>query len=324
MTAQIEGLPIKAARLGRGMCLILALIYATVLVSLPIDIFKDRQNYLSYAGNSTDILKGYEKISPAFIVANEPLWIFSNIGLSKVFNPPTIVRLFIFFPAALTAFLLLRISGSWWMFMLLLLLTPQLIQNFITHIRQGVAISVFLTGYNAKKWGRLLMLTTPFIHISFAFVLMIQWITTAMVRLRLGADIRAIVNLIAAVTIGLFLGTIAAALGARQAKEYDFVMANVSGLGFVFWVGVLALFFWDGRRFMREHALATSALVFYLGTYFLMEVTGRVYESILPLVLIAGINLGNIRRYFFALATLVWLGLQWVLILSGATPIFTK
>lgn len=68
---------------------------------------------------------------------------------------------------------------------------------------------------------------------------------------------------------------------------YKFSATEVSGLGFLFWLVVFLLCWLQGRNFAKENVLALAAIVFYLTTYFLMEVTVRIYESMVVIVLLA-------------------------------------
>jgi len=89
-------------------------------------------------------------------------------------------------------------------------------------------------------------------------------------------------------------------------------MTDVSGLGFVLWLGVFILFRMEGRQFLRIHAFETGMIVFYLGTYWLIEVTARIFESSVLLVLIAGLSLTGWRLVAYKIIVFcVLFGLSW-------------
>jgi len=132
--------------------------------------------------------------------------------------------------------------------------------------------------------------------------------------MRFAADLRTLTFVLAALVVGTGLVRIAVLLGARQATEYQFTATDVSGLGFVFWFVMFLILCLKGKVFMRKHAFELGAIVFYLGTYFLIEVAARIFESVLIPVLLTGLNLTSWRRLaFYALLmlyTVLWYSLR--------------
>jgi hypothetical protein len=199
------------------------------------------------------------------------------------------------------AWLVLRYDPRQFLWLLVFLLLPQVIKNHIVTLRQGTAISVFLAGWfttrQPLRW--LLIGATPFIHSAFFFVLGLMALSGLARRMRLAADLRTLLFVGAGVAIGASLAWIALLLGARQAKNYAFSMPEVSGLGFVFWIIVFGVMCLQGRTYVRRHAFELGVIAFYLGTYFLVEVTARIFEAALLLVLFACLRLTRWRRVAF-------------------------
>jgi hypothetical protein len=306
--------------------LCLALGYALVLASLPVDVFKDRSNYLIYASHSEIIFERYLAQGWLSAFSNEPVWLWLNTLLALFWSPERVVRILIFFPAFAVALVVLRHDSRQFLWLLLILLMPQVIKNHIIHLRQGVAISVFMLGWIAvRPWQRWsLWLLAPLIHTSFFFVLSFWVFSQFLVRLRFAMDLRTLLYSIVGITVGLGLGLLATVFGARQATRYGFGAADISGLGFIFWGFLLLLTFWQGREYQRTHAFAVSILIVYLSTYFLTEVTARVFESALLIVLLALLQLKGLRRQIFLAAIIFfflwnyagrlgspWLGWAW-------------
>lgn len=79
------------------------------------------------------------------------------------------------------------------------------------------------------------------------------------------------------------LGFIASLLGMRQSNEYQFIAASSSGLGFLFWLIILFLYVLNGKEFLRKNSFILGMIVFYLVTYFFVEVTARIFESVIIL-----------------------------------------
>lgn len=308
------GLP-QISPLYRVLCGGLALLYGGVLASFPLDVFKDRENYLAYAENAWFILTSFWDINPLAVLANEPVWLIINAGFGMFFSPEETLRLIVFFPATLVAYAVLVQSQNnfWWL--LLILFIPQVIKNHIIHLRQGVAVSFFIFGWLNKKshFRRILIILTPFIHASFFIVLLLFFFSKLLCRLRFSWDIRSFIFVGLGIGVGAGLSWSASYLGARQAEHYAFVAANVSGLGFLFWSGILVLMALQGRAFMRRFAFELGAIIFYLATYFSIEVTARIFESTILLVFLAGMSLTGWRRITYLSSIIIFGCFSWVL-----------
>ena len=307
----------RQSRLYQVFTIIIALAYGCVLASLPIEASKDGIAYLNYATSSPVILASYFAKGWISVVFNEPIWLFFNIGLSQLFTPNNVVRVMIFLSGALVAHSTLRLNKKYFLFILFALITPQMMKNHITHIRQGVAISLFMIGWSSKNrvlkaisWG-----ITPFVHMSFSFVLFLERISHMLVRMRIGANLRIFVFVLLGLSTALNLGLIASSLAVRQVHDYEFGMTEVSGLGFIFWLFILLLMISQGRKFQRKNTFSISIISFYLSTYFLVEVTARIFESALLVVVLSCLNLTGRRFQLFILAfcfnTLVQYFLRW-------------
>jgi hypothetical protein len=280
---------------------LLAFVYGCVLASLPLYVFRDRENYLRYAQNSWPLLEFYWAISPLAALANEPVWLFINAGLSKVFQPETVLRLIIFFPATLVGWKVLRQDLHSIVLLFLFLLVPQVIVHHVCMLRQGVAIAIFLTGWFAhRKLVRLFLIAiTPFVHSSFFIVLILLAITKLSSRFRFGTDVRTLLFIGSGLALNATLILAAAFLGARQANEDIFLSGNLSGFGFAFWGIVLVIMSMQGKVFIRRYAFEIGTIIFYLSTYFLNKFSARVFESTIILVLIAGLQLSHWRKHIF-------------------------
>lgn len=281
--------------------LIIALAYGWWLASLPLDVFKDRINYLNYVEYSALILQSNFSQSWLSGLANEPVWLLINASLASVFPPETTLRIIIGGPAALMAYVLLRSNPRYFFWLLLFLFLPQVIKNHIVHLRQGVAISFFLAGWFSARWPfrYFFILLSPLIHASFFFIVFFMLLCHFLNSLRFSTSLRNLVFLKIGLLFGIAVGGVATFLGARQGQAYDFSSVEVSGLGFIFWSGILLLFLVQGRVYLRDQALAVAIVVFYLSTYFLSEVAGRIFESGFALVLLAGLNLSQRWRLLF-------------------------
>jgi hypothetical protein len=298
----------------RLLSLMLAITYGGFLASLPLKVFSDRTSYLNYAAYSWDILNQNWSHSPLVALANEPLWLLINSCLAYFLPVELTLRVIIFVPAAVVAWIVLQQSPRKFVWLVLILLFPAVIRNHITALREGMALAVFLLGWFSKskplRW--LAMGCAPFIHSSFFFVLGLLGLARMALKLHLGPDLRTLLFAATGIFMGLLVGRLSSLLGARQASEYNFTMAeNASGLGFIFWALVLVVMCLQGRCYMRLHAFELGTILFYLSTYFFIEISARIFESSLLLVLLAGLQLTGWRRAVFLMLILCLTALQY-------------
>jgi hypothetical protein len=68
--------------------------------------------------------------------------------------------------------------------------------------------------------------------------------------------------------INIYLLDLAGVVGARQSNEYLHVNTEVSGLAFIFWLGIIYIFCVNGKSFISNNLFSFSAVSLYLITYF--------------------------------------------------------
>ena len=297
--------------------IIIALVYASLLaIAIPsTEVIKDRINYLGYADSSSLIVLDYLRQGWISVIFNEPIWLGLNIGLKFFLTAEQVVNLIIFFSAFTVSYLILKVNPKAFLFLLLLLFLPQVIGKFVVHLRQGLAISIFLVGWftASKPWRWFLFALTPLIHVSFFFVVLLLAYVSILNKLKFALDLRTVAVVALGLTVGIGLEFVAGMLGARQIQRYEFSTGDVSGLGFLFWLVILALYWMQGRTFAKKHAFEIATLTFYLTTYFLIEVTGRIFESTIAISLLAGLNLTAWRRAAFIGVVIFFAVVGWLM-----------
>ncbi|HTG56254.1 MAG TPA: EpsG family protein [Niabella sp.] len=287
--------------------------YAYVLASQPVDGFVDRVNYLVYAGESSAIFDRYLSQGVTTLIFNEPIWLLHNTLLSLFLAPEGVVAATIFLASYITAYLILKFSPAHFILLVLYLLLPQVLKNNIIHLRQGLAIAVFLLGWFSSRPNvrYFCFFLACFIHSSFIIILFLYALNEFFVRFRYGSDLRAVIVACIGLLAGVFGIWVAGVLGARQADQYADGAVAVSGLGFVFWVTIAGIFLRQGKFFLRNNSLQFSIIVFYLSTYFFLPVAARVFESAILLVLLSALQLTSYRRYTFIGLFFCYFLIQW-------------
>lgn len=281
---------------------VVAATYSVALASLPVDVFMDRINYLNYATDSWAILLQRWNEGWVVLAANEPLWLLFNAFLSTFLQPEEVVRAVILVSSGVVAWIVARqFASSPWKVVLILLL-PIVIRYHVIALRNGLALAVFLAGWVApngvRRW--LLLLLAPLIHVSYFIVLALLATAWLCLRWRFAPDLRALTFVVFSLSLAVATDTLASMAGARHAYEYAFSAVDVSGLGFLFWMGVLVVMWFEGRTFLRQNAFETGSIVFYLVSVWLVDFAARAFESTSLFILLAGMRLTGWRLSVFA------------------------
>lgn len=302
---------------GYGVAIIfIPLIYGFSLAGFPVDVFMDRVNYLNYAEHSREILFFGANFSLVYFIANEPLWLILNWVLFSIFSDPAeVVRIYIFFSAALFSFLLLRVDRRAFWLLLLFCLFPQIIKNYVIHLRQGVALSVFFSGWLIGGFRRrwLVMGLAPFIHSSFFFIIAFISFCALMRSMRMSTGLKIISLALFSICLTVSFNMLVNFSGARQSVAYVGVTQDISGLGFMFWLSILMVFFLEGRGFLKKNMPSFLVLMVYLFTYFFIPVTARIFESGLVLILVSGLALTSYRKALFVGGVIFYAILSYVI-----------
>jgi hypothetical protein len=240
--------------------------------------------------------------------------------LHNFLEPEAIVKAIIFWGAFLSSFSFLRLSPRNFILLVIILLIPTVLKNYITHLRQGLAIGFFMFGLLFSGWYRVLFLgLTPFIHASFFFVLLFAPINKIIDKLKnFTVKVKLLIFSFLSVLICLNVKLIAIFFQDRRISVYEFQgTAEKSGLGWLFWFFILILMLLSGEKWLKQNLFSLYSLVFYLCSYFLVEFTGRIFESSILLVFISCLNLTNYRKIVFIMALCFYGTILWLQILNS-------
>jgi hypothetical protein len=298
--------------------LCISLLFAHFLSNLiPFDhvLVADRENYIKKSIVAEILILKYFKQGFLKLISNEPLYLYLNYLLVQFYDPKQVIKIIIFFSSFLTSFLVLKNNPKYFFILILFLFFPSLIFKFITHIRQGLAISIFLLGWFtvSKSLRSFLFILSVFIHSSFFIVLLIYYLGLIYEKLRLSISLKIITTVIFGILFSFSIKYIVEFFGARQAESFLFEIGNVSGLGFVLWSFILWIYLMQGNNFIKKHNFVLVNIIFYLSTYFFLDFTIRVFESILIIILLASLDLTAWRKQIFKLTFAIFFLFGWFL-----------
>lgn len=272
--------------------------YAFFLCSLPMEGIFDRDNYLTMASESPIIITGFLAKGIKSFLFNEPIWFAINSILGFFLDDVNVVRFLIFFSSFTVSYLLLCNNPKNIFWIVLILFFPNVVKNFIIHLRQGVAIAFFLIGwFSLGKFKRYFFIfASPFIHASFFIIIFFITLSWFLNKLKLAPDVKSGIFVSSSFALALSAVQLSGAIGARQSESTISDPGAISGAGFMFWSFVLFFISLQGRLFFHTHAISFGILVFYLSAYFFTPISGRVFESGILLVLLTLLHTNGLRR----------------------------
>ena len=290
--------------------------YGLILYSLPLTIFLDRTYYLEYATSSEFILINYYLSGGVVSVFfNEPLWLLINMALALIFQPEQIVRIIILFSSILFSYTLAKNLGSKnFLLVLLILFFPQVLQNYITHLRQGLALAIFMYGVLNTKRVKLYTLFAALIHSAFYFILDFQLLDILLVKMRLNFHLKVLVYFMSSIFLIIVVDSVASLIGDRRGGQYSSEDMQVSGLGWIFWLAFFFLLLFKSYPLFKKPNGALPIFIFYLTSYFSLAFVARIFETILPYIFTGLKDLKPKYYYLLFGLLLTFCVAQWILL----------
>ena len=287
-------------------------VIASFILAQPEDITwaRDRINYMNYAEFSQLILERNFSNGILTLLTNEPLFLLINMFMSLLFSPENVVRLIIFLSSLGVLCALGKISkyNIWVLFFFFFL--PQIVKNHIIHLRQGLGLCIYLLGLASNK--KILKYSSMFIHSSFIFLLLFEVLEKLFKRMKFSLSLRLLFSSVLLTCFVLIVPKLALIFGDRRATLYNFTIGhNASGLGFLIWLFVGILYIIVIKK-DNVSIISSYGLIFYLISYFLLDFGARIFENIIPLILV--VALSDHRkdvRSLFAIFFLLYGLIQW-------------
>ncbi|KIO68279.1 hypothetical protein B4064_1769 [Caldibacillus thermoamylovorans] len=285
----------RSHKIKRNLYMFFSILIAIFLI-LPDDITwaRDRGNYLNYAEFSELMLQNYLNNGVLSLLSNEPLFLLLNMFLENFLSPENIIKFIIISSIITVAYSLGKITNYNFFVLVLILLVPQVIKNHIIHLRQGLALGIYLLGIvSINKYAKSLKYMAVFIHISLAFLILFEILDKVFKKIKLSFSLRLFVSSTFLVFIIGLIPNLVAIVGNRRISSYDFSMGDsVSGLGFLFWLIVGSLFILFAEK-NKINIIASYGIIFYLMSYFFLDFGARIFENIIPLIIAGTLTLKN-------------------------------
>ena len=290
----------KAVALKNIVAYPIVLIYLILLFNIPNELLRDRDNYITFAYDSSYIFK-YESNDISYFT-NEPIFLFIADLFSK--NPelfPTTMGVFV---GLIYCLYTVKFSKNILVFLLAFLLivfNTFLLYPQVMQLRQGLATALFLILFFSIKNNKLkiiLSLMIPFIHVAFILIIPLYLVfINFFSKLNKFFIVLYTATLTFIISITFFI--ISSALGLRQAEQYqDAVQASLGGGSFLLHILLLIYVYFYGYRNSQNndsYKWTLIGLTFYVVSYFLIPTAGRFFLSFYPFILYSLIGRANFK-----------------------------
>jgi len=309
----------------KSLFIFIALLYAYVILYLPVLTSKDSASYYVYANIAMEELFRAFESGVISGLLREPVWLLLISFVSYIFawNHDYVLFSISFFSSFMAAYSSLgRIKGGASAVVMLLLLTSSFfIGNFVTHLREGVALAIFLIGLNAKNSiiKNILLSITPFIHVVFFIILSMYYFSMLLSKLKVSKFIVFFLAVTGMIIMSVVVNYFLEGSSFRQASAENAVSG--SGVGFLYWLVYLLVIssiyiFYKKRSFTVISLMSLFVLMFYLMNYYYFYAAARVLEVGLFFVAISAANSGHVEKYFFIAYVSLFVSVGWLLRLS--------
>jgi hypothetical protein len=288
--------------------LVLSAFYAFIVLYLrhyDFLISGDKQSYINYVYSAPIVLSEIYNTGNFFsAIVREPIWLSINAFLGYFLLADSVVNVIVFFASFVSAYLLIinnKVKAAIF-YIVLILLLPQILSNYTIHLRQGLAVSIFMAWYySVNREKRILIpILLPLIHSSFFVVMFIFILSKIFNKLSMKGYLS--ILFVLSTIISLVFLNIAGLLGTRQANSI--ANSDVSGLNFIYWLTIFLLIIGQGRAYFHKYKFEISLVVLYLCGYFINPYAGRIFESTLIIVIPIFLYLKN-EKIYIALILLI-------------------
>lgn len=297
-----------------------------ILVTMPVLTSIDSASYIFYAENSvSELLSRYES-GYRYLLFNEPVWLILNILITSIFGGAhNTILFFSFFSSFTVSFYTKKFDLSGWerlFYVGILLCFPLLLSNFVTHLREGVALAFFLIGYyRGKTWLRnSLILVTPLIHIGFIIVIFGYYSSrfTAFFKVSIWLKVIFLLLLVIIFSLALYFSPYFVGDSIRQLNLDQ--NTESSGYGFLYWIAIFIFYIFSlNRYYLTQNNKNRTSLIlfalyvlnFYTINYFSFYAASRVLQSGLFFIFASFSYLKHEYRIILLFPLLLFLIFDW-------------
>ena len=292
---------LKKATIYKLIPFIISIIFSIYIGSLPLLEFADRSNYLTHIMIADLILNGFLNDGILTLLVNEPLWFYFMLTLRNFFAEENALNIITYLVPFLFSYAILSSNVKYFPVLIIILLMPLHFANTIMQLRQGLASAIFMLGFFSenKFFKNSFIMMSPFIHGTFIVLVPIYYFYQRFDFRKLSLNLRSFALILFSIIIVFILPNVAMLAGARQASRYEFDTSSGSGGMFAFWLFLILLAFLQGRNFQTKYLFEINCVILFLAMYFPYPIAGRIFNSVMPLVMISFLNMTGKHKYIY-------------------------
>jgi hypothetical protein len=283
--------------------LIFAITNIDILFSINAAQITDRFNYQDNITNGDFLYTLAINAGFPLILFTEPLFksIYYSFFILNI-DPQFAIKLIIFIMITATFYILNKktnISPFW---IILIVLSPTVIVNYVMTIRQGFATVLFLIVlyYINGNLKNIFLSIIPLFHYSFFIVLPIYFFSIKKNRNSNPYKIIILVIIYSAL-ISILILKLTSLLNLSYFENYIDDSKFKFGFGLVFWFFILILFMSEGKQFLQKNLFETLCVAFYVGSVSFFNPFSRILQAVSIIILISGFSLTGWRKQTFKL-----------------------
>ena len=272
------------------------------------DITADRDGYLSYAINAKEIINNTLNYNLYLFLINEPLWLLTNIFISIIIDDqyvPLAVGLINYLICV--NFVFKKVEKKYIFAILILFFMPQIYKSFLVHLRQGLAVGLYISSFICKNKGYkyVLMFSAGLVHNSFIPISAVHILYDRYSKFFSAKTIIFITLSLGSIS-AVFLFEILELLNFRQHDNYSGVVQNNSGIGFFFWSIIFSILLTNNSSRLKSTLIVIIPIGIYLLLYFVNPISARFLESYLILIVSSIYLLSKYKFYTVYVMLFFW------------------
>lgn len=266
---------------------------------------------------------GLERSSSGLsILFSEFIWKYVLLFTSSIFSKPETALYFIS-ALSFSIYFYFTIKRVNFFIVLILLINPMFIDLIMGQIRIALAFSLLLIAYELKERMKYisisLLLITPMIHTSMFLIILIYFVLSFIINLKMHLRKRYILVFLTAFIIAFFLkfgaDSILVSVGDKRANYSEVIQASSIKYSLFWFILSIILFLYVKPKNKNENLIVVFSITMICLFFFssLINAYGQRYLAIaIPLVIISVNYLENKQKYITFFLITIYQGLQYL------------
>ncbi len=280
--------------------IILCITNIDIVFSINTDQITDRSNYQNNITDGEMLFTDAKESQFPFILFSEPLFkfVYYLFNILQI-DSQIAVKIILFVMLSVTFYLLIKKTSITPFWIILIVLSPTVLVNYIMTIRQGFATVLFLSTLFlfSSRIKYILMLFIPLFHFSFFIVLPIYFLS--FIKKKFNLYIYLLLFILSSALFSILILKLLSLLNLSYFEGYEDESKFNFGFGLIFWSVILILFILEGKDFLLNNLFETLCICFYVASVSFFNPFSRILQAVSIILLVAGFRLSGRRKQLF-------------------------